>query len=127
MNPQSPLDVGILIAALGGLAVGLERQWSGHATGEEARFAGVRTFTLLGMLSGMAGWLWMHQFQALAVILVTRRGRPGCLRLHCSLPPRCRRHDRGRSVGSSRGRRDSRDWPMGSRRWCRRDHHCSAG
>jgi uncharacterized membrane protein YhiD involved in acid resistance len=71
MNPQSPLDVGVLIAALGGLAVGLERQWSGHATGEGARFAGVRTFTLLGMLSGMAGWLWMQQFQALAVILVT--------------------------------------------------------
>jgi uncharacterized membrane protein (DUF4010 family) len=70
MNPQSPLAVGILIAALSGLAIGLERQWSGHATGEGARFAGVRTFTLLGMLSGVAGWLWIHQFQALAIILV---------------------------------------------------------
>ncbi|HWP85426.1 MAG TPA: DUF4010 domain-containing protein, partial [Terriglobia bacterium] len=49
--------VGLLIAALGGLAVGLERQRSGHATGERARFAGVRTFTLLGGLAGLAGWL----------------------------------------------------------------------
>ena len=32
--------LGILIAALGGAAVGLEREWSGHATGPGARFAG---------------------------------------------------------------------------------------
>jgi uncharacterized membrane protein (DUF4010 family) len=70
MNPYSPIDVSIMIAALGGLAVGLERQWSGHATGEDARFAGVRTFTLLGILSGMAGWLWGRQLEVPAVILV---------------------------------------------------------
>ena len=46
---------GLLIAAIGGAAIGLERQWSGHATGPRARFGGIRTFTLLGGLGGMAG------------------------------------------------------------------------
>jgi uncharacterized membrane protein (DUF4010 family) len=45
------------VAALGGLAVGVEREWSGHAAGPAARFAGVRTFLLLGILGGIAGWL----------------------------------------------------------------------
>ena len=70
MNLEGQAEVGILIAALGGLAVGLEREWSGHATGPGARFAGVRTFTLLGILSGIAGWLWIKQSQALAVVLI---------------------------------------------------------
>ena len=39
--------VGLLIAALGGAAVGLERQWSGHAEGPGARVAGLRTVTIL--------------------------------------------------------------------------------
>jgi hypothetical protein len=47
----------ILVATFGGAVIGLERQWSGHATGPNARFAGVRTFTLIGGLSGIAGWL----------------------------------------------------------------------
>jgi uncharacterized membrane protein (DUF4010 family) len=52
-------DVALLvIATLGGAAVGLERQWSGHAAGPEARFAGIRTFTMLGALGGLSGWLW---------------------------------------------------------------------
>ncbi|HEY7680600.1 MAG TPA: MgtC/SapB family protein [Terriglobia bacterium] len=70
MNPETEALVGMLIATLGGLAVGLERQWSGHATGPQARFAGVRTFTLLGMLAGMAGWMWTQQAQLLAALLI---------------------------------------------------------
>lgn len=66
--------VGILIATLGGLAVGLEREWSGHATGPQARFAGVRTLTLLGILSGLSGWLWTRHFEALAAILIAAAG-----------------------------------------------------
>jgi uncharacterized membrane protein (DUF4010 family) len=62
--------LGILIAALGGLAVGLERQWSGHATGPKKRFAGVRTFTLLGILSGISGWLWINHFELVSAILL---------------------------------------------------------
>lgn len=47
----------LAVAGLAGLAVGIEREWSGHATGPSARFAGVRTFFLLGLLGGLAGWL----------------------------------------------------------------------
>jgi uncharacterized membrane protein (DUF4010 family) len=62
--------VGICIAALGGLAVGFEREWSGHASGPRARFAGIRTFTLLGLLGGIAGWMWSQGQQILPALLV---------------------------------------------------------
>jgi uncharacterized membrane protein (DUF4010 family) len=56
---NSPIGIpGLVIAALGGAAVGLERQWSGHADGSRARFAGIRTFTMLGAVGGFSGWLW---------------------------------------------------------------------
>ena len=45
----------LAIAGLVGLAVGLEREWSGHADGPKARFAGLRTFLLLGIVGGCAG------------------------------------------------------------------------
>jgi uncharacterized membrane protein (DUF4010 family) len=58
---QPPLSDSIVarlaVAALAGLAVGLEREWSGHAIGPTPRFAGLRTFFLLGTLGGVAGWL----------------------------------------------------------------------
>ena len=62
--------IGIAIAALGGAAVGLEREWSGHAGGAEAHFAGIRTFTLLGGMAGVAGWFWTFGFQAVAIVLL---------------------------------------------------------
>jgi hypothetical protein len=62
--------IGIAIAALGGAAVGLEREWSGHAGGPEAHFAGIRTFTLLGGLAGVAGWLWSLGLQPVAIVLL---------------------------------------------------------
>lgn len=62
--------VGLLIAALGGAAVGLERQWSGHADGPAARFAGIRTFTMLGAVGGVSGWLWTAGAAAPAAILL---------------------------------------------------------
>jgi uncharacterized membrane protein (DUF4010 family) len=65
-----PVPLGIIVAVLGGLAVGIERQWSGHATGPRARFAGVRTFALLGGAAGVSGWLWLNQAQALSVVLL---------------------------------------------------------
>jgi uncharacterized membrane protein (DUF4010 family) len=52
------------------LAVGVERQWSGHASGPAPRFAGVRTFTLLGGLAGLAGWLWVQGEQMPAALLL---------------------------------------------------------
>ncbi len=61
---------GLLIATLGGAAVGLERQWSGHALGPSARFAGIRTFTMLGAVGGLAGWLWLTGVTTLAAVLL---------------------------------------------------------
>ena len=37
--------------------MGIERQWSGHATGPAARFAGMRTFFILGIIGGVSGVL----------------------------------------------------------------------
>ncbi|HEX7087795.1 MAG TPA: DUF4010 domain-containing protein [Vicinamibacterales bacterium] len=62
--------IGLIIAALGGAAVGLERQWSGHAEGPEARFAGIRTFTMLGGAAGVSGWLWTAGMAALSATLL---------------------------------------------------------
>jgi len=64
----------LVIAALGGAAVGLERQWSGHADGPTARFAGIRTFTMLGGIGGLCGWLWTIEAGAPALILLTIAG-----------------------------------------------------
>jgi uncharacterized membrane protein (DUF4010 family) len=60
----------IAIAALGGAAIGIERQWSGHATGPHARFGGIRTFTLLGVLAGIAGVCLTLQAMPVAAALV---------------------------------------------------------
>ncbi len=67
-QPQSVL--GILIATLGGAAIGLERQHSGHAAGPHSRFAGIRTFTLLGGLAGTSAYLWTSGFEIPAAILL---------------------------------------------------------
>ena len=64
----------LLVALLGGAAVGVERQWSGHATGPQARFAGVRTFALLGLLGGVAGRLWVWDAPALAAAVLALAG-----------------------------------------------------
>ena len=61
--------VGLVIATLGGAAVGLERQWSGHAEGPDARFAGIRTFAMLGALGGFTGSLWNAGVTVPAAIL----------------------------------------------------------
>jgi len=64
------IPLGVIVALLGGLAVGIERQWSGHASGPRARFGGIRTFALLGGFAGLSGWLWTEQAQLLAAVLV---------------------------------------------------------
>jgi uncharacterized membrane protein (DUF4010 family) len=57
IDSQMQLAARLAIAALIGLAAGLEREWSGHASGPDARFAGLRTFFLLGLVGGIAGIL----------------------------------------------------------------------
>lgn len=57
MNVDFGSFAGLIVAILCGAAVGVERQRSGHATGPNARLGGIRTFTLLGTLAGIAGML----------------------------------------------------------------------
>lgn len=64
----------LLVAILGGAAVGVERQWSGHASGPEARFAGVRTFSLLGAIGGLAGLFWTWGATGAATVLLAATG-----------------------------------------------------
>src|SRR6187200_3356407 len=72
ITPSSDLDIAVRLgmAGLTGLAVGIEREWSGHASGPRARFAGVRTFFLLGLVGGVAGWFAVHDQPVLAAVLV---------------------------------------------------------
>jgi uncharacterized membrane protein (DUF4010 family) len=63
--------VSIVAAAIGGLAVGLEREWSGHASGPQAHFGGIRTFALLGGLAGIAGCLWHNGDQLAAIVVLS--------------------------------------------------------
>jgi uncharacterized membrane protein (DUF4010 family) len=67
------LAANLAIAALVGLAVGFERERTGHATGPDARFAGVRTFFLLGLLGGIAGHL-LQEGNALAAVALLAAG-----------------------------------------------------
>ena len=64
------LAADLLIAALVGLAVGVEREWSGHTSGPDGRFAGARTFTLLGAIGGFAGWLLHTGYPVAGAILL---------------------------------------------------------
>lgn len=89
--PELTIVTNLAVAALVGLAVGIEREWSGHATGPHARFAGTRTFFLLGLTSGVAGVLVSLGRTAAGVVLLAgaaalavaayvaaaRRGGPG--------------------------------------------------
>ena len=59
------------IAALVGIGVGLEREWSGHTRGPDARFAGLRTFGLIGGTGGIAGLLMTLGHTAAGVALLS--------------------------------------------------------
>jgi uncharacterized membrane protein (DUF4010 family) len=67
---QLEAAIRLAVAALAGMAVGLEREWSGHASGPGARFAGVRTFFLLGAIGGVAGWLLSQGLTAISASLL---------------------------------------------------------
>jgi uncharacterized membrane protein (DUF4010 family) len=69
---SSGLDIAgrVALAGITGLAVGIEREWSGHASGPRARFGGVRTFLLLGVTGGIGGWLAGGDWIALGAALV---------------------------------------------------------
>ncbi|HWH52051.1 MAG TPA: MgtC/SapB family protein [Gemmatimonadaceae bacterium] len=66
VESQLALAWRLAIASLIGLAAGLEREWSGHASGPNGRFAGLRTFFLLGLVGGATGALGAATQTALA-------------------------------------------------------------
>ncbi len=70
MDDQVLLAARLAVAALVGLAVGIERERSGHATGPGARFAGVRTFFLYGLLGGIGGAFARAGYAAAATALL---------------------------------------------------------
>ncbi len=69
-NAQGAIAIRLAIAGMIGLAAGLEREWSGHASGPDARFAGLRTFLLLGMAGGIAGSLGAAGYPQIASAIV---------------------------------------------------------
>ena len=81
----------LVVSTLGGAAVGVERQWSGHAEGEKARFAGLRTFTLLGLLGGIGGQSGLATAVA-GRAADRRRSGADCGRVCRGKPARRRRH-----------------------------------
>ncbi|HEU4525735.1 MAG TPA: DUF4010 domain-containing protein [Gemmatimonadales bacterium] len=60
----------LALAGLTGLAIGIEREWSGHSSGPQARFGGVRTFLLLGLIGGIGGMLVGGGWLALGAALI---------------------------------------------------------
>jgi uncharacterized membrane protein (DUF4010 family) len=74
MTGTTPLGFGLAaqlaLAGLTGLAIGIEREWSGHASGPRARFGGVRTFLLLGLIGGIAGLLAAVGLAAIGTALI---------------------------------------------------------
>lgn len=60
----------LAVAGLVGLAVGIERQRSGHATGPGQHFAGTRTFLLIGLLGGLGGLFVTHDAELAGTALV---------------------------------------------------------
>jgi uncharacterized membrane protein (DUF4010 family) len=59
MTSPETIDVAVRfgVAALGGLAVGIEREWSVKRRGHAPHFAGTRTFLLLGLLGALGSEL----------------------------------------------------------------------
>ena len=73
------LVVRIAAAALGGAAVGVERQWSGHASGPHARFVGWLWGD--GVLAGTARLTLASGIIAVTSLLLVEKSR-----LHAWLP-----------------------------------------
>lgn len=71
MSPDlQTLLLRLAVAALVGLAVGVEREWSAGREKVNTRFGGVRTFLLLGLLGGIAAVLAREIAPAIGVVLI---------------------------------------------------------
>ena len=60
----------LAVAGLVGLAVGIERERSGHAIGPDQHFAGTRTFLLIGLLGGLGGLFVAHGAALAGTVLI---------------------------------------------------------
>jgi uncharacterized membrane protein (DUF4010 family) len=71
MTPDAHWQTAIrlAVAALGGLAVGIEREWSVKRGRHAPHFAGTRTFLLMGLLGALGAELMRSGFQAAAAAL----------------------------------------------------------
>jgi uncharacterized membrane protein YhiD involved in acid resistance len=73
-----PMVAGLAAALVIGLLIGLERGWSARDRAEGRRVAGLRTFSLIGLLGGVLASLGEHVgpwplaagFVSLALLLV---------------------------------------------------------
>ena len=72
MIPFDVTDAGVrlAVAGLGGLAVGIEREWSARASQRSPRFGGVRTFLLLGLSGGLGAELTLEGYMAAGLAVV---------------------------------------------------------
>lgn len=68
------LVIRLAVATLGGLAVGVEREWSAHVRERHHDFGGVRTFPLLGLLGGIAAEVINRQLGLAGGILLATGG-----------------------------------------------------
>jgi uncharacterized membrane protein (DUF4010 family) len=73
-TPEQTAALRLAIAALVGLSVGFERERAGRASGPDARFAGLRTFLLLGALGGTAGVLLSNALVVAGAALLAAGG-----------------------------------------------------
>jgi len=65
----------LAVAGLVGLAVGIERERSGHASGPHQHFAGTRTFLLIGLLGGLGGLFVAYDAQLAGAALILAGAR----------------------------------------------------
>lgn len=70
MPPDSLiLQIGSALAV--GLMIGIQRGWQLRAQADGMRVAGIRTFSLIGLIAGVSGYLWIAGFEVIgAAILI---------------------------------------------------------
>lgn len=79
MENELAIFTDILIALAIGLLIGIERGWSGREEDEGDRLAGLRTFSLIGLLGGVCAqltgvlseWILVASFIAVAALVIT--------------------------------------------------------
>jgi len=75
MTPEEvALATRLGVAGLGGLMVGIEREWSSARDGAHPRFAGVRTFLMMGLIGGLSSALRAQDLGGVGLVLAALTG-----------------------------------------------------